>query len=89
MIRTAIMLCVSALLIGCATPEPPIRTVHVNVPVAVPCAVALPSAPVYAISAVSLAESDVDVWIRAYQATIEQAEAYIDQLKAATKGCQA
>lgn len=74
---------------GCATPcEPTIQTVEVKVPISVPCAIKMPPKPHLAIDDVPGTEFNVDVWTKAYQATIEQMEGYIDQITAASKGCQ-
>ena len=75
------------LLAGCASKEPEVRTVRVEVPVAVPCKTKPVAIPPWA--ADGLRRSDaLEVKVRALLAERRQRMGYELQLVAAVSGCQ-
>lgn len=74
---------------GCAAQEPLVayKTVEVQVPVAVPCKVAAPDVPKWALDAVP-ATADIFVKGRAMVAELQQRIAYEGELIAAVASCQ-
>ncbi|MEN5258612.1 hypothetical protein [Pseudomonas protegens] len=75
------------LLTGCATREPEVRTVRVEVPVQVPCRV--PVVPVPAWAADSLKKTDsLELKVRALLAERRQRIGYEKQLEVAVGACR-
>ncbi|WP_277589979.1 hypothetical protein [Pseudomonas chlororaphis] len=72
------------MLAGCASQEPEVRTVRVDVPVQVPCRV-----PVSAWATDSLKKTDsLELKVRALLAERRQRIGYEKQLEAAINGCR-
>lgn len=76
-------------LAGCATtpPEPEIRTVTVDRPIPVPCRVAVPEEPAWAMDAIAPG-ADVDALMAAALAELEQRIGYEIRLLAALASCR-
>jgi hypothetical protein len=84
-----LLACLAIALAGCATvPEPEIRTVTVDKPIPVPCRVAMPEEPAWAMDAIA-PDADIDTLMAAAIAELEQRVGYEIRLKAAIATCKA
>lgn len=84
---TIVMASAVLALAGCASPTPQVRTVRVEIPVAVPCRTQSVAVPAFA--AESLKRSDsLEEKVRALLADRRQRQAYEIKLLAAIKACQ-
>ncbi len=74
-------------LMGCATPEPVVRTVEVKVPVREKCTVQVDPKPAYALS---LIDPNSDIWVqsKAFRAEVEQRKAREAVLETALEACK-
>ncbi|WP_244653013.1 hypothetical protein [Pseudomonas syringae] len=75
------------LLTGCATQAPDVRTVRVEVPVAVPCRAPVIAVPAWAANGLKKADS-LEVKVRALLAERRQRIGYERELVAATTACR-
>jgi hypothetical protein len=82
--KKLLLLCL--LITGCAASAPP-AVVKIEVPVSVPCTIALPATPVFAVDALPL---DADIWdmMAALRADRIQRQAYEKELETAIQACQ-
>lgn len=85
--RLAISPLILLLVCGCATREAPPRVERVEVPVAVPCKVAMPPRPALATDSLALG---APIWdqTRALRAERKELRAYVVKLEAVISGCQ-
>lgn len=74
-------------LAGCATREPEVRTVRVEVPVQVPCRTPVISVPAFAATGLKKADS-LEAKVRALLAERRQRIGYEKELAAAAEACQ-
>lgn len=74
-------------LAGCATRDAPPRVERVEVPVSVPCKVAMPERPTLPTDTLSLEASIWDQMI-ALRAERKELRGYVIRLEAAVQGCQ-
>lgn len=83
MTRLAILL----FLAGCATPPVEYVPFEVKVPIPVPCAAQIPAPPASFAAALTRANT-LDDKVKAILADLQSKDGYIEQLKAAVRGCQ-
>lgn len=81
------MVVLCSALAGCATREPEVRTVRVEVPVTVPCRTPVISVPAFAAADLKKADS-LEVKVRALLAERRQRVGYEKELAAAAEACQ-
>lgn len=81
------MVVLCSALAGCATREPEVRTVRVEVPVQVPCRTPVISAPAFAAAGMKKADS-LEVKVRALLAERRQRIGYEKELVVAVGACQ-
>ena len=85
--RMLLLWFVIALLAGCATTQPDVRTVTQVVKVPVPCDPARPAKPTWAVDSLPL-DAGIDVQMRALRADRHRAKGYISELEAAQSSCR-
>lgn len=85
--RKLFLVVIVSALSGCATREPEVRTVRVEVPVLVPCKTEAVAAPPWAAQGLSKSDS-LEVKVRALLAERRQRIGYERELVAAVVSCQ-
>lgn len=86
---TAVIICLLLLLTGCSPPSVIREPFEVKIPVPVPCAVSLPSRPVWELDKKEVINGSLFVQGNGALIEIEQRRAYADQLEAALTACTA